>query len=51
MLETYEEADGVQRCDNCSETVEECVCACVECGDHVSECACEEGPLYPAVSN
>lgn len=50
-METYVDADGVERDDNCNEPVGECVCCCVVCGDHVSECACDEGPTYPAVSD
>lgn len=50
MLETYVDAAGVERCDNCGEEVNECACCCVECGDQVTECSCDEGPTYPAVS-
>lgn len=48
-VETYEDRNGIERCDNCDEEAAECVCTCVECGDHVTECACETGPVYPAV--
>lgn len=47
-METYTDNDGAERCDNCNETVDECVCACVVCDDPVMECACDEGPTYPA---
>jgi hypothetical protein len=51
-METYVDADGVERCDNCGETTgAECECRCVECGDHVTECACDDGPTYPAVTD
>ncbi len=50
-METYLDADNVLRCDNCDETVDECLCCCVNCEDPVMECACEEGPAYPAVAN
>jgi hypothetical protein len=49
MLETYTDDNGDERCDNCGDTTQECVCACSECGDGVAECACDEGPTYPAV--
>ena len=48
-LETHTDDYGDERCDNCNETTDECVCACDECGDQVAECACEEGPTYPDV--
>lgn len=52
MVETYTDADGVERCENCGETAGgDCVCCCSECGDGVTECACDEGPTYPAVFN
>ena len=47
-METYIDADGVERCDNCNEPVDECPCACTVCGDTVMECACPEGQSYPA---
>lgn len=51
-METYLDADGVLRCDNCGETADaDCVCHCAVCGDHVTECACDEGPTYPAVTD
>lgn len=49
-METYINEHGVECCDNCGESVEDCACYCVECSDAVAECACEEGPTYPAVS-
>lgn len=49
MVETYTDAEGDERCDNCDATVNECVCCCVRCGDGVAECSCDEGPTYPAV--
>lgn len=48
-VQTYTDDDGTERCDNCGEPTDECVCYCVECGDHVTECACDDGPTYPAV--
>lgn len=48
-METYIDDDGLERCDNCNEPVQECCCECVECGEAVQECCCEEGPTYPAV--
>lgn len=48
-LDTYADDNGTERCDNCNETTDDCVCRCVECGDAVEECACSEGPAYPAV--
>lgn len=50
-METYVDDQGVERCDNCSQDVNECACCCVVCGDYVSECACQDGPTYPAVSD
>lgn len=50
-MDTYTDSFGVERCDNCGETTDECVCACVECGDAVADCACDEGPSYPAVTS
>lgn len=39
--ETYVDAEGVERCDNCDETIDECDCRCDDCGDHIhTECAC-----------
>ncbi len=49
MAETYTDARGDERCDNCGSLVDECGCCCVDCGDHVTECACDDGPAYPAV--
>ncbi len=48
-METYVDDEGNERCDNCDEEVNECVCACAVCGDAVAECSCDEGPAYPAV--
>lgn len=39
---TYTDAAGVERCDDCNETTEECACVCPECGDGVHECACTD---------
>lgn len=50
-MDTYIDDDGVERCDNCDEPVDECGCACIECGDAPADCACPEGPSYPATSN
>ncbi len=50
MLEFYTDANGDERCDNCGDLAQECVCACSDCGDHVTECSCDEGPTYPAVN-
>lgn len=52
MLETSIDLEaGDEICDNCGDSVDECVCACVQCGDGVVECCCEDGPAYPAVSD
>jgi len=40
--ETYTDPDGVERCDECEEPVDECACVCPECGDGVQECACTD---------
>lgn len=48
-METYIDANGDERCDNCDEAMQECACACTVCGDAVAECSCDEGPSYPAV--
>lgn len=50
-METYVDDNGVERCDNCGATTDDCACACVECGDHVMDCVCDEGPSYPAVAD
>lgn len=47
-MDTYTDDQDAERCDNCGELVDECVCRCVECGDALDECACDEGPTYPA---
>lgn len=41
-METYFDDDGVERCDDCENTVEECDCVCDVCGDMLQDCACEE---------
>lgn len=51
LMETYLDGDDMERCDNCSALIQECVCVCVQCGDAVAECSCDEGPAYPAVSD
>ncbi len=48
-METFSDAKGDERCDNCGRKVDACTCCCVDCGDHVAECGCDEGPAYPAV--
>lgn len=50
MIESYIDADGVERCDNCGEPMGECPCECSDCNEHVTECCCDEGPTYPAVA-
>lgn len=51
VIDSYTDADGVERCGNCNDTMDECVCACSDCGDHVTECACDDGPSYPTVAD
>jgi len=46
---TYTDDTGTERCDNCKDPADDCVCACTTCGDAVEECACDDGPAYPAV--
>lgn len=43
-METYEDDDGNERCDNCDELIGECSCTCCVCDDGLDECTCEEGP-------
>lgn len=38
-VETYIDAQGVERCDDCDETLDDCACTCPEAGDSVHECA------------
>lgn len=41
MTETYFDDDGVERCDECEEPLDECCCTCPDCGDGVhDDCAC-----------
>jgi len=40
MHETYHDEDGIERCDDCEEPLEECFCACFDCGNQLEECAC-----------
>jgi hypothetical protein len=43
LFETYFDAAGAERHDECDEPVFDCQCICIDCGDPLSECACEEG--------
>jgi hypothetical protein len=50
-MDSYTDAQGVERCDNCGDTFDGCACYCSECGDHGTECACDEGPTLPPVAD
>lgn len=41
--ETYSDPDtGEERCEFCTELVDDCTCTCWVCGDGLGECACGE---------
>ena len=42
--ESYTDEDDLERCDDCDEAIDDCVCACDVCGDRPFECACGYDP-------
>jgi len=41
-MDTYIDANAVERCAACREELGYCGCQCDECGNNIHECACDE---------
>lgn len=41
QTDTYLDADGLERCDECEELTQDCGRDCPICGDTLTECACD----------